>query len=714
MKIKKIVLYNFGSYLGENIFDIAAQNQEDGKIILIGGKNGAGKTTLFSGIKLCIYGYRAYGFQTVNAQYKKEIKKTLNDIANFDNEKNYYVEVTLTMSNGQEDDEFVLRREWNMLSDKLEDFETFRLYKNRIELDEEEIADFDNYLLNIIPPELFDMFFFDGEQIADYFLGEGGSEKVKNAFMILCGYDTFDIIEKNFKRITYGKKNKTDSSNDYLHYKDTKESLDRELAMLYEISEKKGEEIESCKAEILRNEKGYRLSGGILQEELNEKLLLIKEEEQFREEKNTLLKKMANEVIPFIIVRDLLIKLNQQIEDEMDKQRMEILRDSLVQLLPGVLEKVYKRLDWKNDNELTQIIMSEMEEQAKIRDVSQTKDILCLSSDDNRYLRFMIAKFLNYNKGDVEQIEQELKDSLKRTQQLKSEIDQCHVGGAAEYLEERRKLEERLSAALQKRTEVYEAIQEKRVICQEAADNLKRAEQKLDEELKNRSINILSQKSIAFLTTLQQRLYSNEIKRVESLFMLKIQQLARKNNFIDKIYIDTMFNVHIYKRQKYDCQILIHKIDDLGAERYIAEYGDVHCESILVSTSSTNLKDFVEKYRGRKSKIEGLREIEKSRLSKGEKQVFIMALYWALVQLSNHEVPFIIDTPFARIDTEHRTRITKNFFMDLRGQVIIFSTNEEIVGKHYAAMKPEVKAQFVLENADNRCTIVKPNTYFGE
>ena len=42
MKIKSIKLCNFGSYLGENIFNIDSSNT-DNKIVLIGGKNGAGK-----------------------------------------------------------------------------------------------------------------------------------------------------------------------------------------------------------------------------------------------------------------------------------------------------------------------------------------------------------------------------------------------------------------------------------------------------------------------------------------------------------------------------------------------------------------------------------------------------------------------------------------------------------------------------------------------
>ena len=112
--------------------------------------------------------------------------------------------------------------------------------------------------------------------------------------------------------------------------------------------------------------------------------------------------------------------------------------------------------------------------------------------------------------------------------------------------------------------------------------------------------------------------------------------------------------------------------------------------------------------------IKCLQEIEKSRLSKGEKQVFIMSLYWALVQLSNHEVPFVIDTPFARIDTEHRSNITKNFFMDLQGQVFILSTDEEIVGENYKVISKDIKAKFILENLDNTRTLVTPNKYFGE
>ncbi|MCM1127847.1 MAG: AAA family ATPase [Lachnospiraceae bacterium] len=714
MRIEKIILYNFGSYLGENIFDLCSLNSSNGKVVLIGGKNGAGKTTLFSGIKLALYGYRASGYQNLNSHYRKEVKKFFNDAARYDMSENCYVEVSLKMSNGQTEDEYILRRQWNVLSEKLEEFENFSIFKNGIELDEEEQSDFDNYLLNIIPPELFDMFFFDGEQIADYFLGDDGSEKVRNAFMILCGYDTFDIIERNFRRITYGKKGTVVNSTEYLDLRDQKEELERELSKLNEEVSDVQDSIDMYKAGLVKLDKAYRLSGGILQEELNRKLVLLKEEEHFREEQNSLLKKMANEEIPFIIVHNLLQRLERQIEDETDKQKLEILQDSLVRLLPGVLKNVYQKLEWHDDDELTQLVIDEMASEAEKNSSTHTQEILRLSADDSRHLRQMIARYLNISREDVITAEHELKASLVRSQKLREEIDKSHVEGADDYLKERVELTAKIDKGTERRVELSEIIQKKSIELQEVVVLSKRAEKKLDEELKNQSIIDLSQKSVAFLSELQQRLYSSEIEKVERLFMKKIKQLARKTNFIDKILIDSYFNVHIYKNVVYEARQIVKRVNSMGIEKYLQEYGEVHCESILQNTKCSDMPEFVSKYADSSKMIECLQEIEKSRLSKGEKQVFIMSLYWALVQLSNHEVPFVIDTPFARIDTEHRSNITKNFFMDLQGQVFIFSTNEEIVGENYKVISKDIKAKFILENLDNTRTLVTPNKYFGE
>lgn len=84
------------------------------------------------------------------------------------------------------------------------------------------------------------------------------------------------------------------------------------------------------------------------------------------------------------------------------------------------------------------------------------------------------------------------------------------------------------------------------------------------------------------------------------------------------------------------------------------------------------------------------------------------------MQLCNKEIPFIIDTPFARIDTTHRAHITEYFFKELSGQVMIFSTDEEITPEHMRVIGSDLQSKFLIENVDNKKTVITANKYFGE
>ena len=76
-------------------------------------------------------------------------------------------------------------------------------------------------------------------------------------------------------------------------------------------------------------------------------------------------------------------------------------------------------------------------------------------------------------------------------------------------------------------------------------------------------------------------------------------------------------------------------------------------------------------------------------------------------------MPYIVDTPFARIDREHRGKILTQFFKRLNGQVIILSTDEEIVDEYQNVIADVTSNTFVLQHTENGNTEVLPNTYFG-
>lgn len=711
MRINKIELCNFGSYEGICAFDLNTGNK--GNIVLIGGKNGAGKTTLFSGIKLCLYGNKFAGFENINSFYRKEVKKYINDTSKFHLSSKCYVKLYILFSNGQKDDNYELLREWDNNAKLLEDFEKFKVKKNGIELTDEELSDFDNYIMNIIPPELFELFFFDGEQIADYFLGENGNLRVKNAFMVLCGYDTFDIMQKNFKRLAFGKKSLSKDGINYIEAKQQEEDKRREWEQQAQIITQIREELETVSSEIKALEKRYKLSGGVSYEEWNEKLLQLKEEERFREEKNTFLKKMANDSVPFIIVKKLLEKLSVQLVKEHEKQQFELLKESMENLLPSVMKRVSERLDMIDSANFTDSVIEELGIELKQKNTINVESIVNIAGEEYHVIQNVITKYLNLDKQVIMKAEKSVQESVERTQILRKEVEECNIEGIQDYLNSKDQMIEqlnRLSGILQ---EHMELLQVKKEEHDKAVSILSKEEKKFEELSKNLSILELSEKSVAFLNKLQKRLYKNEIRKVEELFMKKIKELARKNRFIDKILIDTDFNIHIYKKVSFNTKRICGKIRKMGIQAYMMEYGEEHCRALVSSAAVESLNDFLEIYGERSEEIEGLQEIEKSRLSKGEKQIFIMALYWSLIQLNKQQVPFVIDTPFARIDTEHRLKIAKKFFMDLSGQVFIFSTNEEIVGENYERMKDRIQAKFLLENTDNMRTTVYANEYFG-
>ena len=227
------------------------------------------------------------------------------------------------------------------------------------------------------------------------------------------------------------------------------------------------------------------------------------------------------------------------------------------------------------------------------------------------------------------------------------------------------------------------------------------------------SVSAVSGKTLLLLEDLQNTLYSNLIQRVESDLNKKFQELIRKKNFFSRIYIDKSFTVHILRNEK------INKIDLVSLLRTgnfsvaTSALGDVAIASLRERYSVDSAIELRETLSA--ETVEQIIlpvEISKDRLSSGEKQIFVMSLYWAIMNQSKNELPFIIDTPFARIDTEHRANITEYFFKKLTGQLLILSTDEELSNNHLEAMRDQISHVYMLEYGQDKRTHIRENQYF--
>ena len=692
MRINKITLVNFGSYEGENIFDTKAD--EDRNIVLIGGKNGAGKTTLFTAMRLCLYGFLSMGYKNANSYYNRAIIKLINNNAKRDKPCLSSVSLDIEITNGRGIDSYTVSREWTLDEILTEDL---FVIKNGTLLEKEETADFEKFILSLIPPELFNLYFFDGEKIADFFLNEGGSTRVKDAFLTLCGYDTFDIMRKNFKRISASSKGKSHAGlKAYVaakaHAQKDREKLEKIQNDLVHCST----DIENCMADIASLEKEYTNSGGITQEEWDNKIFLLKDEERKRENWNAAMKKWANDVVPFIMVPSILRRVKEQIEKE------------------NVDNKCKNFIDMLESPELADLVGDKQEEIKKIvlEKYGFLDDrILDLSFEQSAALTASISELLDFDKSKVAKVKKLIKQSINKSAKIRKELEQSNITTVQEYMRRRANLFEKNSVLLNRRLELEQLLQRQKDAVTVSCTELAKAQAILEDEIKKESIGDISAKAIVMLDKLQTDLYHKQIGKVEAEFRRSINTLMRKARFIDDISIDDEFNIHVFRSEEISGKKIKNIISASSEDQFISNFGEQALKHLVsqygdisFGKKNSNIKD--------EDVLMLPTEIDKDSFSNGEKQIFIMALYYSLVQLGNHEIPFVIDTPYARIDTEHRQNIARHFFSKLKGQVFILSTNEEITGEHIQILQNKILSRYMLENTDNKKTVIIKDTYF--
>lgn len=688
MIINKIELYNFGSYEDSNIFNF--KTNKDKNIILIGGKNGAGKTTLFTAIRLAIYGYKAYGYQSINSFYNKSIIKLINNKAKLKEPTISYIKLELQINNGQNFDNFIINRSWNLEQNVIS--EHIEVTKNNIILNEDEIADFEKYINQIIPPDLFDLYFFDGEKIADFFLDDGSKVRLKNAFLTLCGYDTFDIMSKNFKRILLASNVNNSIIDDYIKSKTEAENKLKELENLKDSLILNYKKIEEIDANIKTLDKEYKDNGGVTKGEWDKKFQSIKDEEHFRDSQNQWLKKIANDYIPFLILKKELKELINYIKQEEEFKKFEAFN----QLLNNNMIKELFSKKFKSNN--AENILTEISSEI-VSNFLNKKCLLNLSSEQQGQLLYQIKDINKFNKNKIFEAVSAIKNSIKKSQIIRNELQKCNIDKLNNYVATKTKCLDDKTLLLNFSVKLGNDIQS--LESQYNIINMKFEKCKKDYEieLKQSSINDISSKAILMLDTLTKDLYQTQIDKIKSRFKLEIDKLMCKKNFINEIDIDSDFNIKLFRKEYFPKQKVLQLLKEFGEEGIAKKLGEKALSQIKSNKNNSCEVDI---------------EIDRTLFSNGEKQIFIMALYKSLMSLCRYDVPFVIDTPFARIDTEHRNNISKYFFRELNGQVFILSTNEEVEDMQLNLLKDKLGTTFMLENSDNKKTIIKENIYFKE
>lgn len=89
--------------------------------------------------------------------------------------------------------------------------------------------------------------------------------------------------------------------------------------------------------------------------------------------------------------------------------------------------------------------------------------------------------------------------------------------------------------------------------------------------------------------------------------------------------------------------------------------------------------------------------IQFSMLSAGEKQLLISSIIWSFFKVSKRKEMFIFDTPVARLDKENRKNFIDNIVKTIGDQVVILSTNSEIIEDCYDVLKDNLAKEYTIK-----------------
>lgn len=307
MRIRKLVLHNFGVYSGTNTFEFTHNEP----VVLIGGLNGRGKTTFLEAVLLALYGSNSFAFKESKFRsYNQYLKSYTNTT---DGTYKSRVEIEFEIM-GSKLEVFQVQREWTSRG-KTE--ELIHVKKDGV------YSDFltNNWAMfieNQIPSALSNFYFFDGEKISELAVDQTG-EQVKESIRAMLGMTVLDTLkndlEKNNKKLIKIKKGKenVDKLNRLKEIKDKKEdALDKLNTHLLEQTEK----LELKKLKNLELQNKYGIKGG---EILEEKQRLIENRANLITgigAKQEELVELASSALPMLMVSDLLGEIKLQAEDE--------------------------------------------------------------------------------------------------------------------------------------------------------------------------------------------------------------------------------------------------------------------------------------------------------------------------------------------------------------------------------------------------------------
>ena len=646
MHLTKVTLKNYGVYRDKVEFDLTTTPEKP--VILIGGTNGAGKTTLFESILIGFYGQSYFNKKTTRKEYEKflgnKVHRYLGTTAAADSTS---IVVDFKFHHNGEIDDYTVDRTWFDNDGRFT--EELKIKKNNKRLDSVEESQWQSFIEELIPKGIAKLFFFDGEKIVKMTEDKNEEIEIKSSFDSLLGLDIVEQLHSDL-RIHIMRNMKDDSKsidNQYDSLINEKEEIVENLERLENSIREKTHSEEQVSSEIEDFEaKITKIGGGfaskredlrITQSTLTSSRTVLENE----------LKSLLSDSVPFSLIPKQIKSIKNQIKSDSEITKKQFEKDILDDKLEKVLAVIDQKTIWKgvsNESEIKKQLYSKLSKVLDSKKVMKddVKNMFNFSSLESTnilnlldHLELSVSK-LQKNTLEFDKISDQL-DQIKTA--LSNAPNDDEVGPLISKLNGLHKEQ----GILQNEIDHLDA----KVTTQNTY--LKMINSKIrnivEDQYKDKSAGIqakLAAKVQKVLDEYMLKLKEKKLQQLEVYLLEELQRLLHKENLITKVTVDKKsFEITLYDKDE--------------------------------------------------------NAIPKDLLSKGEQQMFATGVLLALAKTSGKPLPFMIDTPLARLDVSHRDNMIEKFFPYASHQVVIFSTDSEISEQYYQQLLPNLSRSYAME-----------------
>lgn len=628
----ELVLQNFGPYLGRQTINLrpVCGTSPEGKthpstrpIILLGGMNGGGKTTLMDAIRLALYGTRAQCSTRGNLSYSD----FLNQCVNRHTPPTEETRIELAFEVIQDDRPTTLRVRRYWTKDPKDGKDTLLILLDEDWSDKALAQTWDDYIENLLPLGISNLFLFDGEQVKELAELETPPPIVVGAIQSLLGLELVERLSSDLDILASRKRKDIANAKQLATLEDIEQTLKRQKEE-FEIA---NEELAALEAKLKRAEDKQRqasdkfiYNGGKIARDRSQleaqKKQLLTQAEQIRQN----LRELAALSLPLALISPLLEDAKTQAERETHLTQAKIAY--------SVLQAREKRLLAYMENlslaasKLTKIKTFLSQENRQFEQEIEEKGNPWLNADTEAITH--LDRLLTYG-IKTHQVQAQARQEDLRT--LETEIDfldrQLATAAPPEAYQ---KLEQAVRDAQNEVAKLKAACEIAKQRCNQLERGIKQTKNEL-EDYTEESLKLRNDRHII-----------NSVSKVKATLKLFKEKLTLKK--LNKLEIEVT-ECFRYLLQKTD---LVHRV------------------AIDTNTFSLSLYD-----------PQG-QLVPKHRLSAGEKQLLAIAFLWGLARVSGRHLPVAIDTPLARLDSSHRTNLIDRYFPAASHQVILLSTDTEI------------------------------------